>query len=72
MGDNTAMRRSILRGRLRRGEGCMVNGGNLQRGPQLPFKSEYAQRNGWAGEVRKWIERKTDMAQITVADEEVL
>ena len=50
----------------------MVNGGNLQRGPQLPFKSEYAQRNGWAGEVRKWIERKTDMAQITVADEEVL
>ena len=25
---------------------CMANGGNLQRGPQLPFKSEYAQRNG--------------------------
>ena len=23
----------------------MANGGNLQRGPQLPFKSEYAQGN---------------------------
>ena len=25
---------------------CMANGENIQRGPQLPFKSEYAQRNG--------------------------
>lgn len=25
---------------------CTANGGNLQRGPYLPFKSEYAQRDG--------------------------
>ena len=50
----------------------MANGGTSPARIVVSFKGEYAQRNGWAGEVRKWIERKTDMAQITVADEEVL
>ena len=58
----------------------MANGGNLQRGPIYPSKASTrsgmalvsAAGSGWAGEVRKWIDRKTDMAQITVADEEVL